>query len=174
MRSSIVTTPAVAPPPASDAPAKAEPAKGAVPAKAEAKPAPAKVEPPRPEPPRPAPEPAKAEPPRPAEAPVKAITALLATDPRQACNQARTLAAADPGNAEVQGLYLAACYRSQNAFDFERGFAKATGSGVTVKKMLSASEPFRKVLKQEIDLAKAKSSNRLLTAETLDKITAGL
>jgi len=159
-------------PPVVEAPAKSEPARPPAPAKAEPGPAAPKAAPPKAEPPRP--EPPKPEPPKPAESPVKAITALMATDPRQACNQARTLAAGAPGNAEVQGLYLAACYNSQNAFDMERGYARATGSGLTVKKMLSASEPFRKVLQKESALAKAKSSSRLLTAEFLDRITADL
>jgi serine/threonine-protein kinase len=136
----------------------------------------AKTEPPRAEAshPAPPPGPGKPEPPKPAESPAAAIAALMATDPRQAAAQARPLAAATPGDAEVQGLYLAALYRSRNAWDFERALGKANGAGVTVPMMLKASTPFRQALAEENRLRKANPPAGLLPQEVMDRILAGL
>ncbi|BDU73988.1 serine/threonine-protein kinase [Mesoterricola silvestris] len=139
-----------------------------VPVKAEA----VKAEPPRPEPVKPAP--AKPEPPKPEATGAKAVAALLNADPRQAAAQARTLAANEPGNAEVQGLYLAALYRSGNAWDFERALSRAAASGVTVKKMLAAAPAFREALAQESRLRKAKPPAGILPDDVMAKILAGL
>jgi hypothetical protein len=105
---------------------------------------------------------------------VKSLTALLDADPRQAAIHTKPLVVADPGNAELQGLYLAALYQSRNSWDFERGLARATASGVTVKRMLGASEPFKRALAAESKLRKATPSGGVLTDEAMAKIQAGL
>ncbi|NTV75103.1 MAG: hypothetical protein HGA66_12965, partial [Holophaga sp.] len=124
-------------------------------------------EPPKPEPPKPAPP--KAEP-----TGTKAILALLDADPRQAAAQAKAMAAADPGNAEVQGLYLAALYQSRNAWDFERGLNRAMASGLTVGQMLQAAPALKKALAQEIRLQKANPPAGILPGDVMKKISAGL
>lgn len=132
-----------------------------------AKPEATRPDPPRPEPARPAP--AKAEP-----TGTRAILALIDTDPRQAAAQAKAMAAADPGNAEVQGLYLAALYQSRNAWDFERGLNRALASGLTVGQMLQAAPPLKKALGQEIRLQKANPPAGILPGDVMKKISAGL
>jgi hypothetical protein len=102
------------------------------------------------------------------------VTALLASDPKAAAAQARTLAAADPGNPQAQGLYLAALYQSRNAWDFDRALSRAMASGVTVKKMLNASAPFHAALAQEMKLRKATPPAGLLSEDTLQKMNSSL
>ena len=57
---------------------------------------------------------------------------MLGSDPKGAAALAKNLVAADPGNAEAQGVYLAALYRSKNTWDFERALSRALASSVTV------------------------------------------
>ncbi|WP_306599483.1 serine/threonine-protein kinase [Geothrix sp. 21YS21S-2] len=155
------------PEPVKAGPAKAEPARTET-----AKPAPPRPEPPKPEPPKA--EPPKAAPPKAEPTGTKAVLALLDTDPRQAAAQAKAMAAADPGNAEVQGLYLAALYQSRNAWDFERGLNRAMASGLTVGQMLQAAPAFKKALAQEIRLQKANPPAGILPGDVMKKISAGL
>ncbi|WP_316410445.1 serine/threonine-protein kinase [Mesoterricola sediminis] len=169
--------PATPPAPAALAPAGAapaarpgpEPAGPAPSAKAEAAPAP---------PPAPAravpPEPARAEAPRPAESPARRITGLLAADPRQAAAEAKAAVAQDPGNAELQGLYLAALYRGRNAWDFEKALVRAQGAGVTVARMISASAPFKAAMAEESRLQKTNPGAAVLPEEVLRKVLDAL
>ncbi|HLO68517.1 MAG TPA: serine/threonine-protein kinase [Holophaga sp.] len=187
----VQASPAMNPAPAPEA-AKPDPARTeqAEPAKAEPSrqvPAPApKAEPPKAEPsrqvPAPAPkaEPPKAEPPKaepPKAEPPKAaqkITALLAADPRLAAAEAKAAVAMDPGNAELQGLYLASLYRSRNAWDFERALARATRSGVTVSRMLAACPAFKAAIAEELRLRKTNPSAMVLPEEVILKVQAAL
>jgi len=165
------TTSGTAPSPQSPVPSKAQP-EAPRPEPAHAAPAPvAAPKPPAAEPPRPPAAPAA---PKAPDVTVKTLTALLDADPRQAAIQAKPLAVADPGNAELQGLYLAALYQSRNAWDFERGLARATASGATVKRMVGASEPFRRALGAENKLRKATPGGGVLPDEVMAKILAGL
>jgi hypothetical protein len=104
----------------------------------------------------------------------KALAALLATDPRQAAAQARALVGADPANAELQGLYLAALYQCRNAWDFERGLSKANASGVTVKKMITVSPAFKAALVQESRLQRVNPASGVLSPDLLRKISDAL
>jgi hypothetical protein len=99
---------------------------------------------------------------------------MVGTDPKQAVAQARNLVAADPGNAQLQGIYLAALYRSRNSWDFERGLSKAMASGVTVKKMMDACPAFRGCLAEESRAHKAKPPSGILSDEVMQKILASL
>ena len=124
----------------------------------------------------PAPKPPQApgEPPKPPAGDARSVTALLATDPRQAAAQAKALVAGDPGSAELQGLYLAALYQSRNAWAFERGLSKANAEGVTVKKMIAASSAFKAALVQESRLQRASPASGVLSPELLRKISDAL
>jgi hypothetical protein len=138
-----------------------------------AKPEKAKVEP------APAvhPEPAKAaEPPKapePPPDPMKTVGRLIETDPRQAVSVLKPLVQEQPANVERQGSYLAALYRSRNAWDFERALTRATAAGVTVKAMLGVPA-FRSAMAEESRLQKAKPPAGVLPADVMAKVIEGL
>jgi hypothetical protein len=139
---------------------------GAPPAPANPAPAvPAATPPPEAKPAAPAP--------APAEDPLKSAAKLIGSDPRQAANLLKPLAQAQPGNVEVQGTYLAALYRSGNAWDFERALARAGGAGATVRAML-AVPAFRAAMADESRLQKAKPPAGVLPPEVMAKVVEGL
>jgi len=113
----------------------------------------------------------KPEPPKPAEDPTARLAALIATDPRQAAVQWKALAQAEPRNPVAQGNYLAALYRSRNAWDFERALSRAQGNGVTVAALLKVPA-FNAAMAEERRLAKAGAE--VLPKEVMDKVYAGL
>jgi len=123
------------------------------------------------------PEPAKVEPPKPVEeTPAQKLdkaVALLATSPAQAATQLRSLAVAQPTNAQVQANYLAALYRSHNAGEFDRAFDSARAAGVTMGQMLSVPL-FKDSIREESKLQRASSPGKVLTVDTMKKITAAL
>lgn len=158
--------PRKADPPKADPP-KADPPK-AEPRKAD----PRKADPPKPEPPKP--EPPKPEPPKAGPRPAQKIALLLATDARQAAAEAKAAVAADPGNAELQGLYLAALYRTRNAWDFERALARATNAGVSASRMLAACPAFKAAIAEELRLRKTNPAAMVLPEEVILKVQAAL
>jgi serine/threonine-protein kinase len=158
--------PAPAPTPSAAVPARPAVVAAAKPDKGKAEPAPAKpAETAR------AAEPAKA--PEPAPDPMKTIGKLIETDPRQAVSVLKPLVQDQPGNVERQGSYLAALYRSRNAWDFERALGRATAAGVTVKAMLGVPA-FRAAMAEESRLQKAKPPTGVLPAEVMAKVVEGL
>ena len=163
-------------------PAPVKPAPAAVPGGAAAKvkePSPAPVqarEPavqaavvPEAKPPAPAEKPAD----KPVEDPLKTIGKLIGSDPRQAVAVLKPLAQAQPGSIEVQGNYLAALYRTGNAWDFERALTRAAAAGSTVKAML-AVPAFRSALADESRLQKAKPPAGVLPQDVMAKVLEGL
>lgn len=108
-----------------------------------------------------------------AEDPLKGIGKLIGTDPRQAVTVLKPLAQAQPANVEVQGNYLAALYRTGNAWDFERALARATAAGATVRAML-AVPAFRSALADESRLQKAKPPAGVLPQDVMAKVVEGL
>ncbi len=137
---------------------------------------------PRPQPVAPVPEPPKPEPPKPelpkpveetpAQKLAKAVP-LISSDPRQAVGILRGLASAQPGDQHVQGNYLAALYRTKNASEFDRVFSSAKASGLTVKALIGVPA-FRSAISEESKLQRANSPDKVLSEETLKKITADL
>jgi hypothetical protein len=104
---------------------------------------------------------------------MKTIGKLIETDPRQAVSVLKPLVQDQPGNVERQGSYLAALYRSRNAWDFERALGRATAAGVTVKAMLGVPA-FRAAMAEESRLQKAKPPTGVLPAEVMAKVVEGL
>ena len=163
----VVEAPSSTPAPAASgptAPAPAAPEKVTV---SPAKPITSGVKPEPPQSAAPKPEAAKA------PEPVRQTAAPIATDPRQAAAQLKPLVQAAPANVELNAQYLAALYRSRNAWDFERALARATAAGVTPKAML-AIPAFRSVMIDERNLRKANPDGGLLPQEVMDKLVAGL
>jgi serine/threonine-protein kinase len=158
----VPVQPGNVPPPA--APAKAAATK-VEPAKPEpGKPASAKPEPPKPEPPKP--EPPKAD-------PAKQAMALLATDPKQAAALLKPLVQAAPGSAELNAYYLAALYRANNPWDFDRGLTHAAAAGVTTRDMFRFPA-FKSAMVDERNRCKANNGHGVLPAEVMEKVAAGL
>jgi serine/threonine-protein kinase len=139
----------------------------------------AKLAPAKPEPARTAtakPEAPKAEPPRPEPAkvdPAKQAMALLGTDPKQAAALLKPLVQASPGSVELNANYLAALYRANNPWDFDRGLTHAAAAGVTTKTMFSVPA-FRSAMIDERNLVKAHNGQGVLPAEVMEKVIAGL
>ena len=118
-----------------------------------------------------APEKPASPPAKPAEAPLRQWAGLVDSDPRQAVSGLKPLAQADPRNVELQATYLAALYRSNNAWDFERVLTRVNGSGINVKALL-AVPAFRKAMADESRLQKARQG--LLPEEVMATVLAGL
>jgi serine/threonine-protein kinase len=180
--------PAVAPSPAQAAPAQTGQAPAAVSPPEGAKAAPrdthrdeppapagqAKAMTPPPEPAKVRPEPPKPEPPKP-EAPGKAAAALIASDPRQAAAQLKTLVQNNPGSVELNANYLAALYRSNNPGEFDRALMRAELSGVTPKAMF-VIPALRSAIIDERALTKANNNKGtgVLPVDVMKRFIAGL
>ncbi|MEI7614625.1 MAG: protein kinase, partial [Betaproteobacteria bacterium] len=104
-----------------------------------------------------------------AEKLAKAV-AVMPSDPDLAAELLLNLAAAQPGQAPIQGNLLAALYRIGNARDFERALDTARANGLSGPQMMKAAPAFRQAMTDELRAHKAKDKSNVLTLATLNKI----
>ncbi len=95
---------------------------------------------------------------------------LLSSDPSRAAGQLRNLAAAEPGDAPIQGNLLAALYRLKNPRDFDRALDMARSNGLSGAQMMKAAPAFRLAMVDELRAHKAKDNSNVLPATTVMKI----
>ncbi|HJV48424.1 MAG TPA: serine/threonine-protein kinase [Geothrix sp.] len=139
----------------------------------EAQPAPAQETPASaparlPEPPPPAPPAPKEN----ASAKLARATSLIAEDPGEALNLLRPLAAEHPGDAQIQGPFLAALYRAHRAVDFEQAYANATAAGLNLAALLKVPS-FKAVIQEETRLHRNRSLYCVLPGELLTRMLSG-
>jgi eukaryotic-like serine/threonine-protein kinase len=98
--------------------------------------------------------------------------ALIETEPARAVPILRELAAAQPGDARIQGHLLAALYRSRDANGFERALDIAKANGLTGTQMMQSAPLFRMVMVDEQIAHKTSNGKDLLSEAVIHKVAA--
>jgi len=95
---------------------------------------------------------------------------LIQSDPRQAAAILRPLAYAQPGDASLQGNYLAALYRGRNVAEFERAMGNAKQNGLTALRLSQASPAFRQAYLDERAAQKARNGTSVWSVDDFVKL----